>query len=307
MGISVVIPVYNSESCADGLVYKLTTVMQPLNKPFEIILVNDGSKDRSWDKIVELSAVNNTVKGVNFSKNFGQDNALMAGLIHSSGKSVIIMDDDCQHDPCDIPSLLLQIEKGYDVCYANFASKKQSFIKNFGSWFNGKVANIVIGKPDAIYLSSYKAVSRLVVDEITKYDGPFPYIDGLIFGITRNITQIPATHYERLAGESNYSFIKLISVWFIQATSFSIIPLRMATFLGFIFAAVSFISIVLLFMRHFYSGTNPSGWVAMTVVMLFLGGIQLVMIGVIGEYVGRLALYNNKKPQFVIKTMVGLD
>lgn len=302
--VSVVIPVYNSEECLDDLLKSLTSVAEGISPNYEIILVNDASRDGSWAKIVKLSKTYRKLKGINFKKNFGQDNALMAGLTHSRGRKVVIMDDDLQHNPADMPLLLKKVDEGFDVCYANFVSKKQTWFKNFGSWFNGKIANIVISKPDNIYLSPYKAISRDIVNEILKYDGPFPYVDGLIFSVTQNISQVTVSHHERLAGKGNYSLIKSIGVWSRLATNFSVAPLRISMLMGFLFAIFSFFVALIFSIQHFIYGKDPSGWASMIVTMLFLGGIQMVMVGIIGEYIGRLALYQNRKPQFVIDKII---
>lgn len=303
--VSVIIPVYNSEDCLDELAKRLTDVLDNSGKTYEIVLVNDCSPDNSWKKITELCETYDRLKGINLRRNFGQDSAIMAGLNYSSGESVIIMDDDLQHDPADIPSLLSGLEKGYDVCYAHFSSKKQSWLKNFGSWFNDKVANVILKKPKEVYLSPYKAMKRGVVDEIVKYDGPHPYVDGLLFRVTRNIIQVTVQHHERYAGEGNYNLRRSIKVWLRLATSFSVTPLRIATFLGFISSSIGFILALSFIVWHFIGVGAPTGWASLIVVVLFLGGIQLVTIGIIGEYVGRLFLHYSKEPQFIIKTKRG--
>jgi len=302
--ISVVIPVYNSEDCLNELVKKLTEVLDNLGKIYEIVLVNDCSPDNSWSKIVELCKIYDKLKGINLRRNFGQDCAIMAGLNNSSGEYVIIMDDDLQHDPKDIPTLLGRLEKGYDVCYALFESKKQSWFKNFGSWFNGKVAEIVIKKPKEVYLSPYKAIKRGVIDEIIKYDGPYPYVDGLIFRVTRNITQVKVEHHERYAGKGNYNLIKSIRVWLRLATNFSVFPLRVAMVWGFIASGIGFLLALYFIIQHIINGQAPMGWASMIVTVLFLGGVQLVAIGTIGEYIGRLFIYYSKEPQFVVREIV---
>ena len=304
MNISVVIPVYNSHECLSELIKRLSKVLKDFGESYEIILVNDSSYDASWEKIVELSKMHQELEGINLRKNFGQDNAIMAGLNYSSGESVIIMDDDLQHDPADIPALLEKLRKGYDVCYAKFRIKKQSWFKNLGSWFNAKAANIILNKPKDIYLSPYKTIRREVIDEIIKYDGPFPYVDGLLFRITRNITQIPIEHYPRLMGKGNYSLSKSVGVWLKLATNFSVLPLRGATFLGFTASIIGFILGVYFIIGKFMGIIAPTGWASLIVAVLFLGGVQLIAVGVIGEYVGRLFLYQNKKPQFIVKSVV---
>ncbi|MEO0128298.1 MAG: glycosyltransferase family 2 protein [candidate division WOR-3 bacterium] len=302
--ISIVIPVYKSQDCLDELAKRLTNVLENISKTYEIVLVNDCSPDDSWKKIVELCGIYDKIKGINLRRNFGQDCAIMAGLNNSSGKFIIIMDDDLQHDPGDIPKLINGLE-GYDACYALFRSKKQSWFKNFGSWFNGKVAEIVIKKPKEIYLSPFKAMKREIADEIIKYDGPYPYIDGLIFRTTRKINQVEVEHHERYAGKGNYNLVKSIRVWMRLATNFSIFPLRIATLLGFISSIFGFLLASYFIIRHFINGKAPMGWASLIVVTLFLGGIQLVAIGAVGEYVGRMFLYHSRQPQFVIRDIVG--
>jgi polyisoprenyl-phosphate glycosyltransferase len=302
--ITVVIPVYKSEDCLDELVKRLTSVLNNFAKTYEIVLVNDCSPDNSWNKIIDLCKVYDNLKGINLRKNFGQDCAIMAGLNNSSGEFVIIMDDDLQHDPKDIPILIGKLEEGYDVCYALFESKKQSWFKNFGSWFNGKVAEIVIDKPKNVYLSPYKAIKRGVIDEIIKYDGPYPYVDGLIFRVTRNITQVKVEHHERYSGQGNYNLIKSIRVWLRLATNFSVFPLRIATVFGFVASIIGFLMALYFIIQRIVDGQSPIGWASMIVTVLFVGGIQLMAIGTIGEYIGRLFIYYSKEPQFVVKEIV---
>lgn len=306
VSISVVIPVYNSQNCLSKLVRRLNEILKGLGKSYEIILVNDGSQDASWEKIVELSRVYHELEGINLRRNFGQDNAIMAGLNHSSGESIIIMDDDLQHEPGDIPALLQKLNEGYDVCYAKFKVKRQLWFKNLGSWFNGKAASIILNKPREIYLSPYKAIRRQVVDEMIKYDGPFPYADGLLFRTTGNITQIPVEHHPRFMGKSNYTLRRSINVWLKLATNFSVVPLRAATLLGFTSSGVGFILATVFFIRKLTEKSAPPGWASLIVIVLFLGGIQLVSLGIIGEYVGRLFLHHNKNPQFIIRAKTGL-
>jgi len=305
--ISVVIPVYNSEECLSELVDRLTDVLAGTGRTYEIVLVNDCSPDGSWQKIVELSETHDRLRGVNLRRNFGQDSAIMAGLNHSSGQAVVIMDDDLQHDPGDIPALLAELDQGADVCYARFDVKKQTALKNLGSWFNGKVAEVIVWKPRHIYLSPYKALRREVVDEIVKYDGPYPYVDGLLFRVTRNIGQITVQHHTRYAGEGNYNLARSVRVWLRLATNFSVFPLRIATCLGFVASGLGFLLGVTFIVRHFTGTGAPTGWASMIVTVLFLGGIQLLALGVIGEYLGRLFLHNSKKPQFTVKEIRGLS
>jgi len=305
--ISVVIPVYNSEKCIEELSKHLTAELNAFPKTYEIIYVNDGSMDKSWEMIVDSCAKYKNIKGVDLRKNFGQDNAIMAGLNYVRGNAIIIMDDDLQHNPKDIPTLLAELEKGFDVCYANFRTMNQALFKNFGSWFNGKVANIILKKPKEIYLSPFKAIRKTVVEEIKKYNGPYPYVDGLIFRITDNIVQVPIEHHTRYAGKGNYNLRKSVSVWLKLATNFSVFPLRIAALLGFSASIMGLILMIYFIARYFIYNAAPSGWPSLIVTILFLGGIQLVTIGIIGEYIGRLFLHQSGHPQYVVEKMFEND
>jgi undecaprenyl-phosphate 4-deoxy-4-formamido-L-arabinose transferase len=301
MGLSVVVPVYKSASCLGELARKVQAVGKRHFGEFELVLVNDSSPDKSWDVILRLIKDYDFVTGVNLRKNVGQDNAIMAGLCHAKGDVVVIMDDDLQHDPADIPALVEKLDHGFDVVYAYFDQKKQALWKNLGSWFNGWAAVLVLGKPKHIYMSPFKAIKRDVVDEIIKYRGPYPYVDGLVFNITSNITQVPATHHPRFAGTSNYNLFKSIRVWLKLATGFSVFPLRIATITGCAISFVSFLMAMFYILQALFLDGIPEGWPTTIVTVLFLGGIQLIGIGAVGEYTGRIFMTQNERPQFTVK------
>jgi glycosyltransferase involved in cell wall biosynthesis len=301
MRLSVVVPVYRSAACLPELARRISQAVGATFAPFELILVNDASPDASWRVIAELARELPCVVGVNLRKNVGQDNAIMAGLHHATGEIVIIMDDDLQHDPADIPRLAAALEAGADVVYGAFDHKLQAWWKNLGSWFNGRVAVIVLGKPPGVYMSPYKALRRDVVREIIKYDGPFTYVDGIIFTITSAITQVSATHHARFAGESNYNVIKSVRVWLKLATGFSVIPLRLATFMGGSIALFSFLMASFFLIQAFVLDRIPEGYPSLIVTIFFLGGIQLMALGALGEYIGRIFLTQNRTPQFIVK------
>ena len=307
LDVSIVVPVYRSEECVEELAYRLRDVLSAANMSFQIIMVNDCSPDGSWEKIVDVSRSVPQVVGVNLRKNAGQDNAIMAGLAQASGNAVVIMDDDLQHNPDDVVTLVQKVDEGYDVCYARFETKRQAVWKNLGSWLNDKMANIVIGKSAGIYMSPFKAISGELAEEITKYDGPFPYVDGLIFRATSHITQVLVTHHDRFAGRSNYNLVRSIGVWLKVATGFSLAPLRIATYLGFSFSAVGLLLGLIFAIRRLVSDVAPTGWVSTIVAVLVLGGIQLGSMGIVGEYLGRVFLHLNRRPQFVLKEIVGYD
>ena len=206
--ISVVVPVYNSQDCVPELALRIGAALKPRSLSYEIVLVNDSSTDRSWEVIKEVAAQDAHVIGICLRRNVGQDGALMAGLRASRGELVVIMDDDLQHDPAYIPALYDELLKGHDAVYARYREKRQKWWKNLGSAFNDRAANIVLKKPRDVYLSPYKIISRPTVEAICAYDGPFPYVDGLLFRVTRHIGQIDIEHHDRFAGRSQYTLMK---------------------------------------------------------------------------------------------------
>jgi undecaprenyl-phosphate 4-deoxy-4-formamido-L-arabinose transferase len=304
MELSIIVPVYRSEACLPELARRVHDAVGPHVADYELILVNDASPDASWQVITSLASSLPSVVGINLRKNVGQDNAIMAGLHHASGEAVVIMDDDLQHDPADVPALCRALRGGFDVAYAAFEHKRQALWKNLGSWFNDRVAVIVLGKPKHVYLSPYKAIRREVVNEIVKYDGPFTYVDGIIFNITSNITQVPATHHARFAGRSNYNLLRSIRVWLKLATGFSVIPLRIATIIGGVISFCSFLAALFFVIQALVLDRIPEGYPSLIVTLFFLGGMQLMGLGAVGEYVGRIFLTQNKTPQFTVKNVV---
>lgn len=301
MELSIVVPVYRSAECLPELARRVQQALDGHVRTYELILVNDASPDASWREIAALVKTHPFVVGLNLRKNVGQDNAIMAGLHHAKGATVVIMDDDLQHDPADVPALARALGAEFDVAYATFDHKHQALWKNMGSWLNGRVATVVLGKPKDVYLSPFKAIRREIVDEIVKYDGPFTYVDGIIFGITSQITQVAATHHTRFAGQSNYSLVRSIAVWLKLATGFSVIPLRVTTLIGGIISFFSFLMALFFVIQALVLSRSPEGYPSLIVTLFFLGGIQLMGLGAVGEYVGRIFLTQNKLPQFTVK------
>ncbi|MBD3392074.1 MAG: glycosyltransferase [Chitinivibrionales bacterium] len=305
--ISIVAPVYNSRECLEELARHVKDVCSANNISWELILVNDCSTDDSWSIIRKLCSSSSSIRGLNLRRNFGQDNAIMAGIHCASGLYVVIMDDDLQHDPADIPSLLEEIRRGYDVVYATYRRKRQRLWKNIGSWFNGKVATILLRKPEAVYLSPYKILTSDIATEIGRYDGPYPYIDGLLFRSTCRYSEVPVKHADRFKGRTTYTLLKSIKVWTRLVTTFSVFPLRLATVIGFV-TAISGIALGFYFMLIRLTQPDiPIGWASTTVSVLVLSGIQLFAIGVVGEYIGRAYLNLNRHPQYAVGEAVGID
>ncbi|MCH5289976.1 MAG: glycosyltransferase family 2 protein [Treponema sp.] len=300
--ISVVIPVYNSEECVAEISRQIADALKDFS--YEQIMVNDASRDGSWAEIEKVCAKNPRVVGVNLRKNGGQDSAILAGLNLAQGKYVVIMDDDLQHSPYDIPKLRAEIEKGFDVVYADFETKKQKLWKNLGSWFNGKISEVAIGKPRNVYLSPFKIVERGVVQEMIRYENLFPYIDGLIFQTTRNISQIKIEHHERTLGKSNYSFAKSVKVFLRMLFAFSTAPLMLSSFVGMFSAFVGLVLSVVYFIDFLRGKADVTGWTTIVILILILGGLILLSLGVAGVYIGRVYLTVSRSPKFLVKQVV---
>lgn len=303
--VSVVVPCYRSADCARALVERIHAT--PLGgRRLEVVLVNDCSPDDTWQVIADLADELDFVVAVDLRKNSGQDNAIMAGLHHASGQIAVIMDDDLQHDPADIPRLCDELERGFDVVYANFAEKQQAGWKNLGSWAADRLGVWLLGKPPGLYMSPYKAIRREVVDELIRFSGPFSYIDGILFTITSRMTQIPAVHHRRFAGESNYDLVRSIRVALRLATNFSIAPLRAASLAGAVLALLAFLLGSFFVVETLLGrGERVAGWASLIVSIFFLGGVQLLGVGALGEYVGRIFLTLNRRPQFVVRELRG--
>jgi undecaprenyl-phosphate 4-deoxy-4-formamido-L-arabinose transferase len=233
-------------------------------------------------------------------RNFGQHNATMAGLNNTFGKVVVVMDDDLQHPPSAIVEMIKALSNGYDVCYTHYLNRQHVLWKKIGSCINNWVAKRLLNKPQDIYLSSFKALRKEVVDEVIKYDGPYAYIDGLILDVTRSITSIKIKHQPRLTGEGNYNVRRSLSLWLKMATSFSVLPLRLASYIGFSLAALSLVMIGVVLTQKILHPEVASGWASLMATILLIGGVQILCIGMIGEYLGRTYLKMNGKPQFVI-------
>jgi len=303
--ISIVIPVFNSADILPELTRQINDALIDID--YELLLINDKSNDNSWGIIKRLSVSHQNLTGINLRKNYGQDNAIMAGLTFASGNYIVIMDDDLQHSPKDITRLYKKCKEGYDICYAHFLKKKQAFWKNIGSWLNGKVAEILLHKPKFIYLSPFQIVNRDIIDQVIKYQGPYPYIQGLLLDLTDNITQIDVGHHKRHAGKSNFNFIRSSRIFFKLATSFSVIPLRISTIMGFLISSIGFILVPFYIYRYFLGDRIVEGWITIVLLQLIIGGFILVSLGVIGEYIGRMYLNINNKPQYSIKEVINFQ
>jgi len=299
MKISICIPVYNGFKTIEKLVDE---VKETLSKyELEIILINDGSKDNSEEVCISISKKFDIVKFINLRKNFGEHNAVLCGLNYVTGDYVAIIDDDFQNPPSEIEALIEEMKNGYDVVYSKYDEKKHHWFRNIGSKFNDSVATWLLNKPKGLYLSSFKLIKKEVVDEIIKYKGPFPYIDGLILRVTDSIGTRTVKHSKREEGESNYTLTKLISLWLNMFVNFSIKPLRIATVIGVAISLFAFIAGAYFIIEKLIYPDTSIGWTSIMVSVLFLSGIQLVFLGIIGEYLGKQYLDQNGTPSWVVK------
>lgn len=302
-GLTIVVPVYRGASTVGRLVEALS-VLKPAGG-MEIILVNDGSPDESGDvcrRIAETATVPLTY--IEHARNFGEHNAVMTGLRHARGAYVINMDDDLQNPPEEVIRLYDHARLGdWDVVYTRYAKKEHEGWRNLGSRFANKVADSLLDKPRGLYLSSFRCMSAMVVKEVTKYSGPYPYIDGLIMQVTQRIASIEVAHYARADGVSNYNMRRLVRLWLNLATNFSVLPLRLAIFAGAGMAGLGFLTAIIVIIEAIFSET-PSGWASTMTLMLLIAGVQFMILGVMGEYLGRAFLSANGKPQGVVRDVI---
>lgn len=297
--LTVVIPVYNGARTVGALVDALAEISVPGGH--EIVLVNDGSPDDS-EKVCRALAVRAdvSVTFVNLARNFGEHNAVMAGLSFARGDYVITMDDDLQNPPEEVARLLEYARSNrLDVVYTRYREKKHAAWRNWGSRFANWAANLVLEKPKDLYLSSFRCMSAFVVENVLKYQGPYPYIDGLIMQVTANVGSLEVQHLPRAEGRSNYTLRRLVRLWLSMFVNFSVIPLRFSAVLGFLTSILGIIWAAITTVEAL-TGAPPEGWASLMVAVLLLSGLQLMLLGVVGEYLGRVFLTANRKPQYVV-------
>lgn len=301
MDISIVIPVYNSETTLRPLIKMLESALQQYH--FEVILVNDCSKDKSEALGNQLATEKVFVKFISLRRNYGEHNAVMCGLNFTTGKYVIIMDDDLQNPPSELHKMIDAAKSsGADVIYSKYATKKHHFFRNLGSQFNNYISTTLLEKPKDLYLSSFKLIRGEVVQEIIKYKGPFPYVDGLIWRVTNSYLQVEVEHLAREEGASNYTLKKLIGLYLNMFLNFSIKPIRFFTYFGFGLVVFGFVFALLFLIEKLLYPDTPLGWTSIIVTMILFSGTQIVFMGLLGEYLGKNYLDQNSTPQWTIKS-----
>ena len=306
MKVSFVIPCYRSENTITDVVEEIKTTMAEIGHEFEIILINDSSPDNTYEVIKQIVKDNKNILGIDLARNFGQHCALMAGMRHSNGDVVVCLDDDGQTPADEVGKLLGKLDEGYDVCYASYGKKQHSGFRNFGSKVNELMTRIMLGKPKELKVSSYFAAKRFVVDDMLRYEQSYAYVIGLVLRATKNVCNVEVNHRARTVGTSGYTLRKLFSLWFNGFTAFSIKPLRIATAIGCFSAISGFLYGIFTIVKKFILLDDvQAGFSALMSVMVFMCGMIMLMLGLIGEYLGRIYICLNNSPQYVIRDKVG--
>ncbi len=308
--ISFVIPCYRSSATLPHVIEEIKETMTGIKEyEYEIVLVNDCSPDETFETITALCKENANITGINLAKNFGQHSALMAGFHYTKGDVVVCLDDDGQTPANEVGKLLAGIENGADVVYAKYNQKHHSGFRNFGSRVNELMTRVMLGKPKDLSVSSYFAARKFVVKEMLRYEYAFPYVIGLVLRTTKNIVNVEVNHRDRESGQSGYTLGKLLSLWFNGFTAFSVKPLRLATMTGTFFALCGFAYGIYTIIKKIFIQPPDLvvGFSALMSMIVFMGGMLMLMLGLVGEYMGRVYVSMNNSPQFVIREIVGKE
>ena len=307
--ISFIIPCYSSEKTLPSVIDEIKSTMSAMADKYEfnIFLVNDSSPDHTADVIKGLCETDDRIHGISFARNFGQHAALMAGFRYSDGDICVALDDDGQTPANQVSRLLDKLDEGYDAVYAGYDHKKHSGFRNFGSRVNDHMLRVMLDKPKDLYVSSYFAVRRFVVEDMIRYENSYPYVIGLVLRSTGRIANVDIDHRERSVGSSGYTLKKLLGLWFNGFTAFSVKPLRIATFVGGISAVMGLLYGVYVIIRRLLFPAGVLGYAATMSAIVFFGGMILLTLGLIGEYIGRIYISMNNSPQYVIRDRWNLD
>lgn len=306
MKLSFVIPCYRSETYITETISEIReTMAQRTDIDYQIIAVNDGSPDRVIDVLRALAQEWKELLVIDLMMNFGQENAMLAGINYATGDYVVCLDDDGQCPMHEIWRLLAPLQDGYDVSIARYPVKKQSAFKNFGSKVNSITTHWLLKMPKDVEMTNFFAFSRKIRDEIIRYKNPYPFITGLFFRVTQNVVNVEMEERERTQGTTGYTLGKLIGVWLNGFTNFSIKPLRVADGLGIIFAIFGFAFGLITIIRKLLNPDMLAGYASIFSAIFIVGGILMLLLGMIGEYIGRIYLCLNQMPQYVVREVIG--
>ncbi len=305
--LSLVIPLYRSRSTIDLLLDRLEALKPACS--WELILVDDGSPDGTAERARERLQ-RSPLRGllICHSRNYGEHQAVLSGYRHAAGTYIVNLDDDLQNPPEEALRLWQKArEENLDVVYGDYRQKQHESWRNLGSRFANRTANWLLDLPDRFYLSSFRCVSGLIAHRVADYQGPYPYIDGLISQFTQRIGSLKVQHDRRQAGETNYNLRRLTRLWLNIFTSFSIMPLRLATLLGVVMASIGAASLIILVAQALIYAQTVQGWLSIICTILIFGGIQCLLIGMMGEYLGRIFLTVSGKPQSFLRSVEAIE
>ena len=301
--VSFVVPLFNTGEGLPRLLAAFETL--DLDESWELILVDDGSTDGSAQKAAQMIRhIKRPITLVELARNFGEHAAVLQGYRHARGEYVINLDDDLQNPVTEAVKLLRHLQQsGAEVVYSYYETKKHHWFRNIGSRLINRLATWLLGKPQDLYLSSFRALRRCLVDRVVTYHGPYPYIDGLILGATNRIERLQVMHSSRVSGQSGYTLRKIIRLAMSVLFDFSVMPLRIASVLG---VTLCFIGIVVLgsvLTEILIFGQRQVGWGSLMGALAVFSGAQLLMLGIIGEYLGRAFLTVSGKPQTLVRVV----
>jgi len=302
MKLSFVIPCYRSADSVENVIDRIIdTVQKDGRYDYEVICINDYSPDNTLDVLKKIAAGNPKVKVLALTRNFGQHSALMAGYNHITGDIVVCLDDDGQNPPEEMFKLIDKLNEGYDLVSARYAKKKHNLIRRLGSKVSFAMSRYLVGMPKDIDLNSYCVFRRFVADEVVKYRNAYPFVHGLMLRITRNVANVDISHQDRQIGSSGYTLSKLLGLWMNGFTAFSEKPLRLATVLGFLSAIIGFLYSLVIIVQRIVNPAIPAGYSSLMAVVLILSGVIMLLLGLLGEYVGRIYICLNNAPQYAIR------
>jgi len=301
--ISFIIPCYGSENTIKQVIDEIEEVVTKKEKyDYEIVAVNDCSPDNVWEVLKQIAEKNKKVKIISLAKNRNRPGALFAGMSNCTGDYVVLMDDDGQCPMNSLWDLLKPVEEGHDVSIAKYPTYKQSKFKSIGTFVNRKMTEIIMDKPKDLSFTNFSALKKYIVDEILKYKNPYPYMTGLLLRTTQDIVNVEMEERSRISGSTNFTFKKMLNLWINGFTAFSIKPLRISTIAGFVTATIGFLyGLYIIIHKIFVHSEVLPGYSSLMAVVLFIGGMIMLMLGMIGEYLGRIYISINNSPQFVIK------
>ncbi len=303
--VSVAIPCYKSALTIPSVVNEIrNTLSKREGYDYQIILVNDYPDDSTFDVIASLCSADPKIIGVNLSRNFGQTTAKMAALPYVTGDVLVYMDDDGQHPADQIFKLVDKVMEGSDLVYARFPHKKHSLFKRFTSWMNSKMLELNGSKPKGISISSYLALNRVSVEALKKYKSPFPSMGGYLSHVVRRVANVDLEHRDRLAGKSNYTLKKLLNLWLTGFTNFSTVPLRFASYLGGGCALAGFVYTIVVIVKKLINPSVPVGYTTSIALQLIIGGVIMFILGLCGEYIGRIYMTVSDMPQYEIRETI---